>query len=148
MPIGRPTEFRPEYVEQAKILCEAGATDADLADEFGVTDQTIRNWKFKYPDFFAAIKLNKAIADDQVERSLYERATGYSRQAVKQQYDAKSGEWVEITYIEHVPPDATAMIFWLKNRKPNEWREKSEVEIPGLTSLADSISKARKRIEE
>ena len=131
MPAGRPTEYRPEFATQAKILCEAGATDADLADEFGVTVPTIRNWRFKYPEFFTAIKLNKPIADDQVERSLYERATGYSRESVKIFYDSKSGKIVESTFIEHVPPDPTSMIFWLKNRRKEEWRDKTDVEHTG-----------------
>jgi len=145
---GRPTDYRPEFIAQAKILCEAGATDADLADEFGVTVPTIRNWMFKYPEFFAAIKLNKPVADAQVERSLYERATGYSRECVRQQYDAKAGEWVETTYIEHVPPDATAMIFWLKNRNPKEWRDKVDHELSGSIDIAGALDAARKRAQE
>jgi hypothetical protein len=130
MALGRPSEFKPEYVAQAKIMCEAGATDLEIAQEFGVTVQTIRNWRMKYPDFFAALKLSKPIADERVERSLYERATGYSYEAVKLQFDSKRGTWEEITYIEHVPPDSTAMIFWLKNRKPEEWRDRREISGP------------------
>ena len=118
-------------------MCAAGATDLELAQEFGVTVQSIRNWRLRYPDFFAALKLSKPIADERVERSLYERATGYSFEAVKQQFDAKSGEWKEITYIEHVPPDSTAMIFWLKNRKPREWRDKTEIEVTDKRVMID-----------
>jgi hypothetical protein len=143
MPAGRPTEYLPEYAERAKILCDSGATNLDLAHEFGVTLQTLRNWRAKYPEFLASLKLGKEIADAEVERSLYERATGYSFGAVKQQYDAKAGKWVEINYIEHVPPDPTAMIFWLKNRKPKEWRDKQELEVSG--NLAEMIAAARKR---
>lgn len=116
-------------------MCAAGATDLELAQEFGVTVQSIRNWRMRYPEFFAALKLSKPIADERVERSLYERATGYSFEAVKQQYDSKAGKWVEITYIEHVPPDPTAMIFWLKNRKPEEWRDKTTQELTGEVGI-------------
>lgn len=137
MPAGRPSEYRPEYAEQAKIMCAAGATDLELAQEFGVTVQSIRNWRMRYPEFFAALKLSKPIADERVERSLYERATGYSFEAVKQQFDAKSGQWKEITYIEHVPPDPTSMIFWLKNRNPREWRDKTEIEVTDKRVMID-----------
>ena len=84
------------------------------------------------------------IADEIVERSLYERATGYSHESVKI-FCNKDGDVVQVPFIEHVAPDPTSMIFWLKNRKPADWREKSEVEIPGLATLADSIAQARKR---
>jgi hypothetical protein len=130
MPAGRPTDYRPEFAEQAKILCEAGATDADLADEFGVTVQTLRNWRRNHPAFFAAIKLNKPIADAEVERSLYERATGYTRESVKI-FCGKDGEVTQVKFLEHVPPDPTAMIFWLKNRQPDIWRDRRETEVTG-----------------
>ena len=88
--------------------------------------------------------MHKPVADARVERSLFERATGYTFESVKI-FCNKDGEVTEVPVLEHVPPDPTSMIFWLKNRNPNKWRDKSEVEIPGLSSLADSISKARKR---
>jgi hypothetical protein len=122
MATGRPTEYRPEFIERAKELCANGATNYDLADEFGVSVQTIRSWRAKYPDFLTAIKVNKDLADELVERSLYERATGYSHNSVKI-FLGKDGKIVEAPFTEHVPPDATAMIFWLKNRKPAEWRD-------------------------
>ena len=129
MPAGRPTDYRPEFAEQAKIMCEAGATNAELAEEFGVTVPTIQNWKLKHPEFFAAIKLNKPLADERVERSLFERANGYSYNAVKI-FCNKDGKITEVPYVEHVLPDPTAMIFWLKNRKPAEWRDRKEFSGP------------------
>ena len=136
MPPGRPTEYRPEFVEQAKELCANGATNYDLADEFGVSVQTVRAWRAKDPDFLAAIKVNKDLADELVERSLYERATGYSHNAVKI-FLGKDGKIVEAQFTEHVPPDPTAMIFWLKNRKPREWRDKTEVELTEKRVVTD-----------
>jgi hypothetical protein len=124
--VGRPTEYRAEYVEQAKEMCLTGATNLDLAHAFDVSLQTLRNWRATHPEFLAALKAGKAVADEEVERSLFERATGYSHDSVKIFYDSKSGKTVEVPFIEHVPPDSTAMIFWLKNRKPKEWRDKIE----------------------
>jgi nitrogen fixation protein len=135
MPAGRPTNYRTEYVERAKELCEAGATDANLADEFGVSITTIKNWRVQFPEFLTASKLPKAVADERVERSLYERATGYSHDSVKIFCDAKTGEVTQVPFIEHVPPDSTAMIFWLKNRKPAEWRDRAELDVNVIKSV-------------
>ena len=142
---GRPTDYRPEYVEQVKELAANGATIMQIAESFGVTKPTIYAWRNKFPDFLAALNVNKAIADEIVERSLYERATGYSHESVKI-FCNKDGEVVQVPFIEHVAPDPTSMIFWLKNRKPKDWREKSEVEIPGLSGLAQGLAEARKRV--
>ena len=105
-------------------MCINGATDAELAHEFDVSVQTLYNWRAKYPQFLEALKIPKAIADERVERSLFERATGYTRESVKI-FCGKDGQVTEAPFLEHVPPDPTAMIFWLKNRKPAEWRDKT-----------------------
>lgn len=125
--MARPSLYKPEYAEQAAKLCRLGATDADLADFFEVTTVTIWNWKCNFEEFFKALKAGKDEADARVERSLFQRAVGYSFDAVKIfQYE---GVPVEAPYREHVPPDTTAMIFWLKNRKPAEWRDRTEVDV-------------------
>ena len=140
MPAGRPSEFRPEYIAQAQIMCSAGATDSDLAEEFGVTTQTVRNWRLRYPEFFAAIKLSKDVADQEVERSLYARAKGYTFNSEK--IFCKDGQVTRVACVEHVPPDPTSMIFWLKNRKPAEWRDKHDIEHSGGLQLLTDIPRA------
>lgn len=138
-PVGRPTLFRPEYVDQARMLCELGATDADLARFFGVEPRTINYWKEAHPEFLQSVKSAKADLDAQVEQSLFRRAMGYSHEAVKIFADVKSGATTVVPYTEHYPPDATSMIFWLKNRQPERWRERNEVKhevthrIAGMT---------------
>ena len=124
---GRPTSYRPGYVKQAASLCELGATDPDLARAFGVSIRTIAYWKRTHPEFLQALKVGKEVADERVTDSLYQRATGYTYDAVKIFMPAGAKEPVYAKYREHVPPDTTAMIFWLKNRKPDEWRDKHEV---------------------
>lgn len=121
---GRPPSYKPEYIEQARKLCELGATDVELANFFGVERTSIWRWSSRYPEFAAALKTGKAAADDRVEQSLYHRAVGYT-------YDAEKvfqfqGQIVRAPVVEHVPPDTTAMIFWLKNRKQAEWRDRHE----------------------
>lgn len=125
---GRPSSYKPEFVEIAKKVCSTfGFIDTQLADVLGVSVQTLNSWKIKYPEFLAALKSGKDVPDDRVEASLYHKAIGYSYDAVKIVADAKTGSVVKVPYREHVPPDTTAMIFWLKNRRPELWREKHEV---------------------
>lgn len=125
---GRPSSFKQEYVETARRMCsENGATDKDLAKEFGVAISTIWRWSSKYPEFRSALKVNKDIADDSVERSLYQKALGYTFDSEKI-FLTKEGEVVRVPTVEHVPPSDTAMIFWLKNRRPNEWRDRKEID--------------------
>jgi len=121
-PVGRPTKYKPEYAKHALKLCYMGATDEDLADFFEVTIQTIWNWKASHEEFFEAInKVKKEFADNRVERSLYQRAVGYTYDAVKI-FNGQSGV-VEVPYREHVPPDPTSCIFWLENRRKETWRD-------------------------
>ncbi len=122
--MGRPPKYKPEFAVQAAKLCDLGATDANLADFFEVSIRTIERWRTEHPDFCRSVKEAKEAADARVERSLYQRATGYTYDAVKvMQY---KGEAVVVPYREHVPPDTAAMIFWLKNRKKADWRDRIE----------------------
>lgn len=125
MPVGRPTGFKPEFVDQTRKLCELGATDVELAEFFGVERTTIWRWSTKHPDFCNALKAGKDSADNRVEQSLYHKAIGYTFDSEK--VFQFQGEIVRAQVTEHVPPDTTAMIFWLKNRRQAEWRDRREV---------------------
>lgn len=131
MPAGRPTDYKPEYAEQARKLCELGATDRDVAHFFDVDERTINRWKHVHPEFCQSLTVGKEAADARVEQSLYRKATGYSFDAEKIFHS--DGVITRADYIEHVPPSDTAAIFWLKNRKPAEWRDKVDLEH-GITS--------------
>lgn len=126
---GRPSKYKPEYAKKAEKLCLLGATDEDLADFFEVGIRTISNWKAQHPEFLQALKTAKEAADERVERSLYHRAVGYSYDAVH--FSSFQGSVTETPYREHCPPDTTAQIFWLKNRRPDQWRDKQIQEVTG-----------------
>lgn len=130
MPAGRPTEYRPEYVEKVAGMCLAGATDQEIADEIEVSITTLYNWRAKYPDFLAAIRYGKEQADERVERALYQRAIGFEYPAVKISFD-KEGNPLFATYREFHPPDTNAAKHWLNNRKPADWREKVDMSLMG-----------------
>jgi len=135
MPAGRPTNYRDEYAQQAGKLAKLGATDKELADFFDVTTTTINNWKVNFPEFLASLKMGKEETDARVERSLYQRAMGYEQEAVKIFMPAGADKPVYAPYIERIAPDTTACIFWLKNRKREEWREK-----PAEAETVDRLS--------
>lgn len=126
---GRPSKFKEEYIEQARKLCELGLTDEELARYFEVHVATIYRWQATIPAFCEALKVGKAPADDRVERSLYHKACGYTFDSEK--VFNHQGEIVRAKTVEHVPPDTTAAIFWLKNRRKDEWRDRHEHSGPG-----------------
>jgi hypothetical protein len=124
---GRPTKFDPSMCEQVRKFCLLGATDEQLADLLEVAVATIYNWKNEHPEFLEAINAGKEIADAQIAEALFHRARGYSHRAVKIFMPAGASEPVYADYIEHYPPDATSMIFWLSNRRKDQWRQRQEV---------------------
>lgn len=133
--VGRPTDFQPEFIKQAEKLCALGATDEEVADFFEVSVRTIYRWKHDHEEFCQALKIGKDAADTRVEMSLYHRAIGYtfdSEKLLTVSQGKDQGSVVERHPIrEHVPPDVTAGIFWLKNRKRGEWRDRVEHEHTG-----------------
>lgn len=134
--IGRPPEYKPEFVQIVSRLSENGATDAEIADSLDISIRTVYLWKAKYPEFLQACRMVKDIADDRVVRSLYSRSVGYEHDAVK----LVGPFGLAVPYRAHVPPDVGAIQFWLKNRRPEEWRDRHEhnVSVSALKS-ADQL---------
>lgn len=128
---GRPTDYLPEYAEEARKLCLLGAIDKELADFFGIAESTLNLWKLQHAEFSESIKAGKATADAQVADKLFNRAMGYEHQAIKIFADAKTGSELTVPYTERYPPDTVAAIFWLKNRRPDLWRDKNDHEVSG-----------------
>lgn len=140
MPAGRPTSYKPEYVEQAQKLCMIGAIDKQLAVFFNVTVTTLNTWKREHPEFLASIKQSKELLDNQVVQSLYRRANGYKCNEDKVlSKDGIHTDTVRVT--KEYPPDTVAAIFWLKNRQPKEWQDKRELGVShskDVSSLTDA----------
>jgi hypothetical protein len=141
MPAGRPSKYQQEFAEQALKLCRLGATDKELGDFFEVSEQTINTWKQLFPEFLESLKAGKAFADAEVADKLFRRATGYEHDAVKIVADAKTGAEHIVEYTERYPPDTTAAIFWLKNRRPDLWRDKTEQQVNGHMSISQVTRK-------
>lgn len=125
---GRTSRYDPKvHPVIAQGLAKGGATDLEIADAIGIAMATFYSWASRYPDFAEALKLGKSPTDERVVRSLYRRAIGYTFDALKIQV-LRDGSVVKVPYREHVAPDTTACIFWLKNRDRDNWRDKQEVE--------------------
>ena len=135
---GRKSLFRPEYILIAKAAARFGAIEDEIADELKIAPGTLDNWKKKHPEFLSALKAGKEASNSKVERSLYQRAIGYSHPAIKA-FMTRDGKIVEHHYIEHYPPDPTSMIWWLKNRRPDRWRDAQNIDAThGVYLLSDS----------
>jgi hypothetical protein len=142
---GRPTAYQDAFAKQAKKLCELGATDFELAEFFSVSVRTIYRWVATKPEFCHALKAGKDVSDGRVEMSLYHRAVGYTFSSEK--VFQFQGKIVRAPTTEHVPPDTTAGIFWLKNRRKEKWRDRQEVEHSGgIAVKTEAADEARRKL--
>ena len=138
MPAGRPSEYNPDtYPAIAESLALQGLTDTEIAEQMKVHPCTIYDWKNKHPEFSEAIKRGKRGPDDKVQKALYNRALGYDVTETRAVV-VGTGEHAHVQIVEetrHIPPDNTSCIFWLKNRRSEEWRDKQDIEHSGNISI-------------
>jgi hypothetical protein len=127
---GRPTKYDPVYAKIARKCAMRGMTRAEIAEVLQICRDTLYRWTLAYRPFSDALNAGTSVADDRVERCLYERAVGYSFESEKI-FCSKDGLVTRVATTEHVPPDVTAQIFWLKNRRREEWRDKIEHDVTG-----------------
>ena len=133
--------LQPEGLLKIEGWARDGLTDEQIAYNMGISVATLYNWKTKYLDILESLKRGKEVTDRQVENALLKRALGYSYVETTKEslpiIDPITGEvtgyklQITKTVTKEVAPDTTAQIFWLKNRKPTEWRDKREVGISG-----------------
>lgn len=117
-----------------------GLIDEQIAQNIGIRAATLYEWKKRFPEISEALKRGKEVIDRQVENALLKRALGYEYEEVKEKFE--DGVLTERTVTKkEVVADTTAQIFWLKNRKPDTWRDKPEGTQKGDTSLFEGIVK-------
>lgn len=144
-----------EEVKEKLILVEGwarqGLTDEQIAKNLDIHISTFYDYKKKYPEFSEALKKGKEVIDFEVENALLKRALGYEYTEVTQERVLRKDERghpitdihgfpcyemvVTKTVKKEVVPDTTAQIFWLKNRKPEQWRDKQNIEHTGNVTL-------------
>ena len=126
------------------LYAERGATDAKIARALGISRQHFIVWKKKYHEIADTLKKPKQIADDRVVNSLYRRANGFTVQEKKVERHPDGKDRITITE-KYVAPDPTSMIFWLKNRRPAEWRDKKEFTFSDYADEIDALNKDLKK---
>lgn len=123
---GRPSAYQKRYALIAKFMCDRGATDKEIAECLQHSESTINKWKHDYPEFSESLKRGKKYFDNKVEMALAERAIGYTH--LEEKIFNYNGEILRAETNKHYPPDVTACIYWLNNRKPKDWASRKAVE--------------------
>ena len=129
-----------------------GLIDKQIAHNMGVSYTSLREWKNQFPAIAEALRKGKEVVDREVENALFKSAIGYTqtiRKPVKVrdvEYDPETGRkvreierWVAVEEEILVPPQVTAQIFWLKNRKPDQWREKNDLTLTPSNGVLESL---------
>ena len=137
-----------------------GLTDKDIAKNMRIGLSTIKEWKNKFPQIREALRIGKDAADRVVENALYKSATGYKekvRRPVKVRrvdYDPETGKkiretetWQAVEEEIVIPANVTAQIFWLKNRKPVQWRDKTDQQVSFSNGVLESLMDLRREGE-
>lgn len=101
-----------------------GLTDEQIAKNMGISCSTLYDWKNKYSDISESLKRGKEVVDVLVENALFKRALGYEYKEVTKEYGVTTK-----VVTKHMAPDTTAQIFWLKNRRPDLWRDRKNIDM-------------------
>lgn len=133
----------PEGLLKIEGWARDGLTDKQIAHNIGISRSTLNVWKDRYSDVSDALKKGKDVIDRQVENALLRRALGYEYEEVKEKFEGNVMTERTVTKKE-VIPDTTAQIFWLKNRKPDKWRDKPGYEDTSELDKLDAILKGLK----
>lgn len=134
--------IEPEGLLKIEGWARDGLTDEQIANNIGISVSCLNNWKNKYVEILESLKRGKEVVDRQVENALLKRALGYEYTETTREYIPKLAEMhVTKEVTKQVVPDTTAQIFWLKNRKPDKWRDKQEYEDRTAIEKLDEILK-------
>lgn len=153
--------LEPDNLKLLEAWARDGLTDAQISHNMGITTTCLYNYKNKYIDIFNALKKGKQVVDIEVENALYKNATGFSYieevVSTKREVIYEDGKRVKeisepvvLQISRYKQPETTAQIFWLKNRKPDVWRDKiidveNEEAINNATEL---LVKIRKTVDD
>ncbi|MEI7708155.1 MAG: hypothetical protein WCI90_07795 [Chlorobium sp.] len=144
------TKYEENFPALVEGYAKQGLIEREMALKLGISVTTFEEYKTKIPEFSGAIKRGKEIVDREVEQSLYKRALGYEYEEVKTTTTEGPAGVTTITSktTKVMAPDVTAMIFWLKNRKPAEWRDAIRLETVDINQAlkeAEKLDAAEKR---
>lgn len=136
----------PDNLLRIQGWARDGLTDEQIAKNMGINIATLYRWKNEHHEFCEVLKKNKEVVDREVENALLKSAKGYDviETVEELRFNKKKGDYemmVTRRTTKHIPPSQVAQIFWLKNRKPKEWRERQEYEVnlDALNKAADIL---------
>jgi transcriptional regulator with XRE-family HTH domain len=143
------TKYSKDFPLAAEGLARNGLTDKEIARKLGISVSTYYQYQLDHPEFLEALKKGKSPVDIEVENALLKRALGYEYEEISTEYDLKQrkgekDQKASPTAVRKVKkaivPDVTAQIFWLKNRRPDKWRDKHDIEHSGGITVVNVIS--------
>lgn len=123
---GRKSSMRKINMQHLEKLAKDGWTDAEMSDFFGMSKRTFIRLRQRDPNFGKLVNDWKEVADNKVERKLYEKAMGYTHPEEK--IFCQDGKVTRVQTIKEYAPDTMSMIFWLTNRKHSDWKRTRETE--------------------
>lgn len=131
-----------EGLSKIEEWARKGLTDEQISHNMGIHPSTLYDWQKKFPELTEALKRGKEVVDKAVENALLKKALGYiyEEKTYEKVWNPKLEKYIKVntkTVVKQAQPDTTAQIFWLKNRKPEEWRDKKDLDVSVNKSLED-----------
>jgi transposase-like protein len=149
--VGAPTKYNAELMPRvAKFMCQRGATMAELADAFNVANATLYIWINEHPELHDAVQVGVDTFNPRVERALAERAIGFFVTLREEVRNPETGKVLAPAQRQYFPPDPTSMIFFLKNRMRDKYKDVHRIdkEVRLLKTSEDLRIEIRKDILE
>jgi len=138
---GPKSKYNPElHIEIAKVAGKGGLTDEEISESIGIARSTLSEWKKKYPEFAEALADGKKYSDEKVVASLFKKSIGYVDEDNVELFHFQ-GRVIEHKIAKRIQPDTTSIIFWLKNRRPDEWRDRHDINVTGKVDYQKQRSK-------
>lgn len=139
--MSRTTQETQEYLRtpdgQAELtkLSKEGKTLEEIAESFGIVRQTLYVWSKKFPEIQSALSEGKRVADDRVEQSLYESCFGHMEKEIYVEKDGDGNILKQVMRTKYIPPNVTAIQYWLTNRRNDKWKARQQLELKGDSKL-------------
>jgi len=147
----------PDNLLRLESWARDGLTDEQIANNMGINVATLYRWKDQYCEICESLKRGKDVVDMEVENALLKRALGYTftETTSESRYNRETGKYemcVVKSVTKEVQPDTTAQIFWLKNRRPDIWRDRQDLNVSAQIteekSKLDEILEMRRQARE
>lgn len=138
----------PEGLNRVRGWARDGLTQVEIAEKMGITRNSLKTWKDRFPDFKEAIEKGKEHYDNKVVETLHRCATGYHYRESETLKDKDGNMIQEKTFNRYAKPDITALIFWLKNRRPDLWRNVQQISVSAGPNVEKQVEKVAEYLSQ